>query len=402
MNEEMKEVEKKQDRKSFIKGALIGALSVFTCCAIVVCALFLYMYSMFDFDIVDMDTLAKLEMIQEYIDSEYLYDYDEDALQDGIILGYLEAFDDPYTTYYNEEETLEMLESTSGEFSGIGAVISQDLETGILTIISVYEESPAEEAGIMAGDIIEKVNGEDVTGRDISSVVVDIKGEEGTTVDIGVLRGSDYESLTITVTRGIVEYVTVSYEMLENQIGYIYVSSFDTVTTEQFEAALNDLEEQGMEGLIVDLRSNTGGNLSTVCEMLELILPEGLIVYTEDKNGDGDQYYSSGENEFTKPLVVLVNEYTASASEIFAIAVQDYGIGEIVGTVTYGKGVVQQLISLPDSTMIKITTAEYFSPLGNSIHGIGVIPDVEVEFDYEDLATDEQLEMGIQVITELQ
>ncbi len=400
MNEEMREVETKQEKKLFIRGALIGALSMFACCAVVVVALFLCIYK--EFDIVNMETFAKLELIQEYIDSEYLYEYDEEALQDGIILGYLEAFDDPYTTYYDEEETLAILESTTGSFSGIGAVISQSYETGVLTIVSVNDGSPAEEAGILAGDIIQEVDGEDVTGRDISSVVADIKGDEGTTVDIGVLRGSDYEELTITVTRGIVEYVTVSYEMLEDQTGYIYVSSFDTVTSEQFEIALNALEEQGMESLIVDLRSNTGGNLSTVCEMLEMILPEGLVVYTEDKNGDGEAYYSSGENEFTKPLVVLVNEYTASASEIFAIAVQDYGIGEIVGTVTYGKGVVQQLISLPDSTMIKITTSEYFSPLGNNIHGVGVIPDVEIEFDYEDLETDEQLEMAIQVITELE
>lgn len=405
MYEENNEVIEEQNNKNkgFIKGALVGALSALI---IVGVGIFLFMTFVFDGQIIyetsaiSVETIEKLDMIQEYIEEEYLYEVDVDALQDGIIAGYMEALDDPYTAYLDEEETTDILESTSGEYSGIGAVMSQDLETYVITIVSVFEGSPAEEAGMQAGDILVTVDGEDISNLDVSSVVMNVKGEEGTTVEIGVLRGSNYESLSFTVTRAVVEYQTVSYEMLEGQIGYIYVSEFDTVTTDQFATALNDLEEQGMESLIIDLRNNTGGNLSTVCEMSELLLPEGLIVYTEDKNGEGAEYYSTGENEFTKPLVVLVNGYTASASEILTAAIQDYGIGVIVGTTTYGKGVVQTLIYLPDSTMIKYTSSEYFTPLGNNIHGTGITPDVEIEYDYEDWETDEQLEKAIEVINE--
>lgn len=387
--------------KGFFKGALVGALSMLIFCGLIAVVVITVFFSGSE-EIVSDETTAKLAIIRQYIDSEYLYEVDEDALQDGIIAGYLDGLDDPYTVYYNEEETLEILESTSGEYSGIGAVMSQELETGIITLTNIFGDSPAEEAGLQNGDILVTVNGEEVTGVDVSSVAATVKGEEGTTVEIGVYRGSNYESLVFTVTRGIVEYETVSYEMLEDQVGYIYVAEFDTVTTAQFEEALTELEAMGMERLVIDLRSNPGGNLSTVCEMLEMLLPEGIIVYTEDKNGDGETYYSSGTNEFTKPLVVLVNEYSASASEIFAAAIQDYEIGEIVGITTYGKGVVQQLIGLMDNTMIKITTSEYFTPLGNNIHGVGVIPDVEVEYDYDDWETDEQLNKAIEVILELE
>ncbi len=399
MYEENKEVVMTQKKNTgFIKGALVGALSS---CILIGVIITIIALRFFDDSVVDIQTIIKLEVIQEYVDSLYLYDVDEDMIQDGIIEGYLDSLDDVYTTYYNEEETIEILESTTGEYSGIGASMSQDMDTGIIMIISVFAGSPAEEVGLESGDILYKVNGEDITGTDVSMVVVDIKGEAGTTVDITVLRGSDYEEITFTITRANIEYQSVDYEMLEEQIGYIRVEEFDDLTTGQFETAMTELEAQGMESLIIDLRSNPGGNLTTVCDMLDMILPEGLIVYTEDKDGNRNEYYSSGDNEFTMPLVVLVNQYSASASEIFAAAVQDYGIGEIVGMTTYGKGVVQQIISLGDGTMIKLTTSEYYTPLGNNIHGIGVIPDVEVEYDYTDYSVDEQLDMAIEVITEL-
>lgn len=390
----------KENNKGFMKGALIGALSMLLFSGMVIAILVRLLWS--GTDVLSDETIAKLELVQYYIESQYLYEIDQEALEDGILYGYMDGLDDPYTVYYNEEETQDILESASGEYSGIGAVMMQDVETGIITILSVYEDCPAAIAGLQDGDILDQVNGESVDGQDVTSVVTKIKGEEGTTVDITVLRGSEYESITYTVTRASIEYPSVTYEMLEDQVGYIYVSEFSTSTLEQFEDAKTDLESQGMERLIIDLRSNPGGNLDTVCSMLELLLPEGVIVSTQDKDGEGETYYSSGENEFTLPLVVLVNEYSASASEIFAAAIQDYGIGEIVGMTTYGKGVVQSLISLGDGTMIKFTSSEYFTPLGNSIHGIGVIPDVEVDYDYEDLETDEQLEKAIEVIMELE
>lgn len=386
------------NKKTFIKGALCGALIMLLICIMGVGAIVIW--GVGESGAISYSTIAKLELIKVYIDEGFLYEIDEDALEDGLYQGYIDALGDSYAAYYTEEETTQILESTSGEYSGIGAVMSQDVTTGIITLISIFDDSPAEEAGILDGDILEKVNGEEVTGEDLTNVVTKVKGDEGTTVDITIYRSSLGESITLTVTRGIVENPTVSYEMLEDEVGYIIVSEFDTVTLSQFEEALTVLEEQGMESLIIDLRNNPGGNLDTVCDMLDLLLPEGLIVYTEDKDGNTQEIYSEGDDEFTKPLAVLVNGYSASASEIFAVAIQDYEVGVIVGETTYGKGIVQQLIGLPDDTMIKFTISEYFSPLGNSIHGVGVIPDVEVEFDYDDLEVDEQLNKAIEVVTE--
>lgn len=401
MLEELEGIAKqnKKNHRSFIKGALMGALSMLILSSIVAIVAVVQVFG--GGSVINTSTITKIEVIQSYVEDRYLYDVDSDAIQDGILSGYLDALDDPYTAYYNEQETVDILESTSGEYSGIGATMLQDTSTGIITIIGVFTDSPAENSGIEDGDILYKVNGIEVTGEDVSVVVLDIKGEAGTTVEITVLRGEDYEEFTYVITRENIEYQSVSYEMMEEQVGYIQIEEFDDLTLGQFEEAFQELEEQGMESLIVDLRSNPGGNLSTVCDILDLLLPEGLIVYTEDKEGNRDEYFSSGDDAFALPMVVLVNEYSASASEIFASAIQDYGIGEIVGMTTYGKGVVQQLISLGDGTMIKLTTSEYYSPLGNQIHGVGVIPDVEVEYDYTELETDEQLDMALEVIKEL-
>ncbi|MFI3171067.1 MAG: S41 family peptidase [Eubacteriales bacterium] len=384
------------DKNGFLKGALFGALAML----LVGGMLLLIVTNLGGTSIIDADVENKLALLQSYIDDRFLYDVDEEELQEGIYLGYVEALGDPYSTYYTAEETETILESTTGEYSGIGALMSQSIESGIITLVNVFDDSPAEEAGLLDGDILEMVNGVEVTGEELTNVVAQVKGEEGTDVEITVYRSSEMESITVSVTRGVVENPTVSYELKEENIGYIQVSEFDTVTYSQFKEALEDLETQGMEGLIIDLRSNPGGSLDTVCAMLELLLPEGIIVYTEDKDGNRNEVYSTGENEFDKPMAVLINGYSASASEIFAGAIQDYGIGQIVGETSYGKGVVQQMISLPDDTMLKITVSEYFTPLGRNIHGIGIEPDVEVSYDYNDLETDEQLEKAMEVVTE--
>ena len=225
-----------------------------------------------------------------------------------------------------------------------------------------------------------------------------IKGEKGTDVKITVLR--DGEELELTATRDTIEVKTVSYEMKENQIGYIRVSEFDTVTYDQFKEALDDLENQGMQGLVVDLRNNPGGSLDTVTNMLRLLLPEGTIVSTKDKNGKTDEITCDGTHEFKKPMAVLVNQYSASASEIFSGAVQDYGTAKIVGVTTYGKGVVQQLMDLGDGTCLKVTIAEYYTPNGRSINGKGVEPDVEVEYQYdeENPKADNQLDQALSTV----
>lgn len=314
--------------------------------------------------------------------------------------GYLEALGDPYSEYYDAEETAKFNENMSGEFSGIGVVMSQDQKSGLVTMVQIYKESPAAKAGLKEGDILFQVEGKDISGKKLEEIVTEIKGEKGTEVEITVLRGAEGEKVTTSVVRDTIEVQTVEYEMMEDQIGYLAVSEFDSVTYEQYQTALKDLEAQGMKGLVIDLRNNPGGNLDIVCEMLDLILPKGLLVYTEDKNGEKQEYTSDADYEYDVPMTVLINGNSASASEIFAGAVQDYERADIVGTTSYGKGVVQSVYALKDGTCVKLTVAEYFTPKGRSINGKGIKPDVEVEYEYneEEPEADNQLERAVEVL----
>lgn len=352
--------------------------------------------------VTEKEVSKKLNKLNALIDKYYLYEdeIDTDKLAEGIYSGYTSALGDKYTVYYDEDETKALMESTSGTFSGVGATLTKDADTSYATIVNVYEDSPAEKAGLKAGDILEKIDDHEVGDEQLDTVVSWIKGEKGTEVKITVLR--DGEELELTATRDTIEVKTVSYEMKENQIGYIRVSEFDTVTYDQFKEALDDLENQGMQGLIVDLRNNPGGSLDTVTNMLRLLLPEGTIVSTKDKNGKKDEITCDGTHEFKKPMAVLVNQYSASASEIFSGAVQDYGTAKIVGVTTYGKGVVQQLMDLGDGTCLKVTIAEYYTPNGRSINGKGVEPDVEVEYQYdeENPKADNQLDQALSTVQE--
>ena len=338
--------------------------------------------TLFGSDIVGKETNKKLEDIQNILDNNFYFEEDEQAKQDGIIKGYMEGLDDPYSVYYTKKEYDEFKEDTDGEYVGVGVQVSQSKETNIITVVKVFDDSPAKNAGIEAKDVITKVNGEDVSEQELDAVVEKIRGVEGTDVTITVYRSSDSKDHDYTMKRRKVENPTVEYKMLDNNIGYIAVSSFYEVTGKQFIDAVGKLNVEGMEGLIIDLRDNGGGLLDIAVEMLDFMLPEGKIVYTEDKNGNIiDSYNSTDEQKFTKPLVLLVNEYSASASEIFAGAIKDYGIGTLVGTNTYGKGIVQRLFPLNDGSAVKVTIAKYFTPNGNDIHKIGIKPDIEVEFD---------------------
>ena len=382
-------------KKNFLQGALFGALIMLCGTGVVSCGIRLSE---------DASSEEKLSVLKGLIDENYSGDVDEEALEEGIYKGYIQGLEDPYSVYYNEEETKDLYETTEGEYSGIGAVLSQDLESGVITLVQIYEDSPAAKAGLKDNDILTKVGDIEVTDMDLSEVVTYIKGEKGTDVDLTVLRGEDAEEITVTATRDTVEAQTVKYEMLEGQTGYLSVSEFDSVTYAQYEEALNELTAQGMTGLIVDLRNNPGGNLNTVCEMLDLVLPKGTIVYTEDKDGKRETATSDDEHQINVPMVVLVNGNSASASEIYAGAIQDYGIGKIVGTQTYGKGVVQQIFDLGDGTSVKLTIAEYFTPNGRSIDGEGITPDVEVEYEADETnpEADNQLEKALEVMKEEQ
>lgn len=244
-------------------------------------------------------------------------------------------------------------------------------------------------------DILYKVKGEEVTGKDLSLVVTDLKGEEGTDVELSILRGTDVMDLTIT--RRNIEVPTVESRMVEGEIGYIAITEFDDVTDEQFFAALDALEAQGMKKLIIDLRDNGGGLVDVTCAILDRLLPEGLIVYTEDKYGNRQEEKSDAENYFGGEMAVLVNGNSASASEIFAGAIKDYGVGTLIGTQTFGKGIVQSLFPLSDGSAIKITVSRYYTPEGNNIHEVGIEPDIVLE-PAEDSEDDVQLLKAIEVL----
>lgn len=396
-----------KEEHKFLKGALCGALAMLC----VVTAVSGIKNTMSNFPGLTAVSGAnqkeefpeeKLEVIREVMDRYYLHadEIDEEKLMEGICAGYVSGLEDPYSVYYTEEEAKELLQGISGEYSGIGAALSRNNETNIVTITNVYKDSPAEEAGMKEGDILYQVDEHEVTGEDLNQVVAWIKGEEGTEVSLHVVR--DSEELELTAVRRMIEVQTVTYEMKDSEIGYIRVSEFDTVTYEQFKDALDALNKEGMQGLVIDLRSNPGGNLTSVLDMLRLILPEGTIVSTENRDGKAEEYTCDGTHEFTKPMAVLVNSYSASASEIFSGAVQDYEKGKIVGTTTYGKGVVQEVIGLSDGSYLKITISEYFLPSGRSINKVGIMPDVEVKYepDEENEEADNQLDKAMEVVRE--
>lgn len=385
-------------QKRFWQGALCGALAVLLGLGLVSCAGRLPFLG--KEEAVSQETKEKLSGIQALIQKEYIGEVDEDALQTGICQGYVGALGDPYSAYYDEEQTSALMETTQGEYGGIGVVLTQNLDTGVTTASSVYEDSPAMKAGMKDGDIIYQVEGRDVSGMALEEISGSIKGEKGTTVEITVLRGEEREEVTLTITRDTIQAETVKTRMLEDEIGYLAISEFDSVTLEQYREGLAELTAQGMEGLIVDLRGNPGGNLDTVCEILDLMLPEGLIVYTEDKDGNRQEFTSDEAQEVQVPLAVLVDGNSASASEIYAGAIQDYGIGQIVGTKTYGKGVVQTIYDLKDGTSLKLTVAEYFTPNGRNIDGEGITPDVEVTYqrDENDPEADNQLDRAVKTL----
>ena len=385
-------------QKRFWQGALCGALAVLLGLGLVSCAGRLPFFG--KEEAVSQETKEKLSGIQALIQKEYIGEVDEDALQTGICQGYVGALGDPYSAYYDEEQTSALMETTQGEYGGIGVVLTQNLDTGVTTASSVYEDSPAMKAGMKDGDIIYQVEGRDVSGMALEEISGSIKGEKGTTVEITVLRGEEREEVSLTITRDTIQAETVKTRMLEDEIGYLAISEFDSVTLEQYREGLAELTAQGMEGLIVDLRGNPGGNLDTVCEILDLMLPEGLIVYTEDKDGNRQEFTSDEAQEVQVPLAVLVDGNSASASEIYAGAIQDYGIGQIVGTKTYGKGVVQTIYDLKDGTSLKLTVAEYFTPNGRNIDGEGITPDVEVTYqrDENDPEADNQLDRAVETL----
>ena len=372
----------------------------------------------------------KLDLLEQVVDNYFLFEenVDTEQMEAGIYKGMLAGLEDSYTTYYTAEEYRAMTEETEGVYCGIGVQVSQNLETGIITILRVFPGSPAEEAGLKKGDILYKVGALDVYDQELDTLVSQyIRGEEGTFVDLTVLR--DGEEISATVERRMVESVTVESQLLPDKTGYVMVTQFDLVTADQFISAVDSLEKQGMERLVIDLRDNPGGVVDACVKMAAYLLPEdqydGTILSTADKNGEGDRYYcqdgkllfeGSGSNpeypmddghELNMPIAVLINGMSASASEVFAGALRDYGMATLVGTTSFGKGIVQALLPLDDGSAVKVTIAHYYTPAGHDIHKKGLEPDVEIPLELDEdligqydvpLDRDNQVQKAIEVL----
>ncbi|MBP3421888.1 MAG: S41 family peptidase [Lachnospiraceae bacterium] len=405
---EQNKTEKKSTVKSvllFCGGILLGALVVSVIFAVMIYRMTpaTVAASGDEGSVMDDEVIHKLMILEDGIDEYYLGDVDEEALEDSLYHGLIAGLDDPYSTYYSEEELEEVLESAEGIYYGIGAYIGLDTASGYCKITKVMEGTPAMEAGLLAEDIIVEVDGEDMWGITTSEIVTYIKGPEHTTVDLTIYREGELDYLEITVERRKIETPTIVYEMDENKIATIQITEFDEITTEQFIESMEQAEKAGMKALVIDLRDNPGGSLKTVVDIANELLPEGLVVYTEDKEGNRQEYKCKGKNEIQVPVVVLVNGNSASASEILAGAIQDYKKGTILGTTTFGKGIVQKIFPMSDGSALKLTISHYYTPAGNDIHGVGIVPDEELELDaekYLEDGTDNQMDRAKEILLE--
>ncbi|HJB33202.1 MAG TPA: S41 family peptidase [Candidatus Blautia merdipullorum] len=396
------------EQKKFVRGFLMGMV-----CMLLIGGIGLGIYQYADASernqgAVTDTFVEKAKLIEETVKDNYTGEIDDQDMEEYMYKGLMASLGDPYSAYYTSEEYEELNAETTGSYQGIGVVMQQDADTGEVKVLRCYEGGPGAEAGLLPEDVLIQVNGENVAGMELSEVVDLVKSSEGGTASLIISREGESDYLEINVPLEEVNIPVVEYEMLEDNIGYISIYEFTGQAVSQYEEAFEELQSQGMKRMIIDVRNNPGGLLTSVCDLLEDMLPEGLMVYTEDKDGKRQEYTCDGENELEMPLVVLVNGNSASASEIFAGAIQDYGTGTIVGTTTFGKGVVQSLIPFTDGSAIKTTTAKYYTPSGRCIHGTGIEPDVEVELTegleqkseltYEE---DNQLQTAVETVKEL-
>ena len=360
-------------------------------------------------DVIESEKLkSKYNLLSQYVDAYYLNkkDIESDEVVDGVLHGVVASLGDKYADYYNAEEYKEIMEDNSGEYGGIGTYVTQDKKTGSIILVNPFEGAPAYKAGLKAGDVLLKVDDKSVVGLSLDEVTSIMKGEAGTTVNIEINR--DGKKLSFDVTREIVDVPTVGHTVIkDDNIGYVYISSFNQKSGQQFKEAVDELEKQKVDGIVIDLRNNGGGVLDAAIEVLDRVLPDGLVLYTETNRGRENEYFSDAESCFSKPYVVLINEYSASASEVVAGAIQDFGIGKIVGTTSYGKGVVQSVIPMKGvntGEAVKLTTSKYFTPKGRNIDGIGIEPDIKVELDAEkkvkksEVTVDNQLQCAIDAL----
>ena len=345
--------------------------------------------------------IKKLLALKEQIGLEYYKDVDNTTLIDGAIKGMFESLGDPYSTYFTSDEFSKYMEMATGVYEGIGVVVTED-EQGVTYVIAPQKGTPAEAAGIKTGDKIIKVDGEDVTTIGSDAVVAKVKGPADTTVNITIARGE--EIIEMQLVRKTIEAKTVESRVIGDK-GYIQISEFTDKTADDFETQLGELMAQNITGLVIDLRSNPGGGVQEAVEIADRILGETMVVYTVDKNGNKTEYKSDGTEQLNLPMVALVDGGSASSAEILAGALQDTGAAQLVGTKTFGKGIVQEIISLTDGGGFKVTNSEYFTPNGNNIHEKGLEPNIVIEatdFMKNNFFTDEedvQLQKALQVLS---
>lgn len=351
---------------------------------------------------------AKLYHIYRILESEFIGDFDLELAIEMMFAGFVEAAGDPYTRYMDAAAFSNFRQEVDGTFIGIGVSVVVDPADNRIMVIAPFEGSPAEEAGIVPGDKIIRVNDFEVSGDILQEAINMIRGEAGTEVLITILRQSDNTIHEFTIVREVIQVETVRSDILDDNIGYIRISQFDRVTFDQFSRAYDRLIGEGVEGLIIDVRNNPGGLLAIVNRITNLLVPEGIITFTENAHG-ARNYVRSDANHIQIPLVVLVNGNSASASEILAGAVRDTGVGELLGTTTFGKGLVQNVFDLPDGSGVKVTIARYFTPAGICIHGEGIVPNHYVEMSTEltnnlsrlSVEEDIQLQEAINLVNEM-
>jgi carboxyl-terminal processing protease len=345
---------------------------------------------------------AKVAEIKQLVMKQYYKPVDESKLDTGMLKGLVWGLDDPYSIYMTAEETKDFFDTEKGQYEGIGIQVNQDTDTLEIKIVDVFKDGPAQKAGILPGDIIIAVEGTDVTGMEVDKVVSLIKGEKGTSVKVTVWRGQ--EKMTFDVIRDVVNVERVAWRMLEGGIGYLNIKEFGTDASKQFETAVAGLQADGVKGIILDLRNNPGGLVDQTSIIADALLPQGLIFYTLDRQGvRNDENAKAGA--LGLPMAVLVNEYSASASEILAGALQDNGY-PLIGTKTFGKGIIQSFFTLKEGDTLKLTIMEYFTPKGREIQKIGLTPDYVIELPKDlkgrpDLLTDSndvQLQKAVEVL----
>lgn len=358
----------------------------------------------------DQAHIEDMHMLKSLIDKNFLFDYKEEDLYEGSLKGMFANLGDPYTQYYSKDEFSKLMETLDGRYKGIGVLVQASKE-GFIKVVQVFDGSPASEAGLKEGDYIIKVEGKEYSADQMEEAVAIMKGEEDTNVKITVRRmkedGKNFEDIDMDVARRDVKVDTIDESLLgirDKKIGYIHIKSFDDVTGEDFEDSYKKLKEAGMEGLVLDLRNNPGGSLDVCLDIADKFLDKGVIVTTEDKNGEVITEESDEEKDDI-PMTVLVNENSASASEILSGALKDRDRAKIIGKKTFGKGIVQKLFPLEDGSGAKITISEYHTPSGAKINKVGVEPDIEVENSEEgleiskdNLSKDDQFKKALQVL----